>query len=90
MPSAYIQSDWRDMLHIICYSICYACLSTITPNYCLIYIDTLSIYIYMKNIIIPINLSLVVHKTLLIFLERYSILPFPILLLITFSLIEHK
>ena len=61
MPTVYIQSEWKDMIYIICYSICYAYLSTITPNYCLIlprilYIYTLSMYIYMKNIIIPIKM----------------------------------
>ena len=59
MSTVYIRLDWRDMLHIIHYFICYTYLSTITLNYCLIFttyinIDTFSIYIYMENIIIPI------------------------------------
>ena len=45
------QPDWRDMLHIICYSICYVYLSTITPNYCLIFITYIihRYTLYKKN-----------------------------------------
>ena len=54
MPIIYIQSDWRHMLHITCYFICYAYLSIITLNYYLIFTSyiihryTFYIHLYEK------------------------------------------
>jgi len=52
IPTVYIQSYWRDMLHIIHYSIYYAYISAITLNYLLsyfyhIYYILIHLYIYI-------------------------------------------